>query len=190
VRPHTTVDHRDGGDDVDLSASSAWIALAIFASKSDRQPAVISEVETMIEQFGRERHVHSAFVMASRDGHRVVAFLWLANHAVFHALQSAWDQHHRHLAREDKAESMQLLLCRSTLATGEPIFEVGGSDVVTFEQGKPGSLSLPLGDDPVVLGSVLLEDDAAEHSFLLVRRSRVVDGQPRYHIVKSWDAPS
>ncbi|HTW85454.1 MAG TPA: hypothetical protein VMD91_15400 [Candidatus Sulfotelmatobacter sp.] len=186
VRPHTTVDHRPGGLDVDIEASSAWIAVGVFDAKAGREPAVLSSVETMIEQFARERPVPSAFVMASRDGHRVVAFLWLAGHDAFRALQSAWDQHHLHLAREDKAESMRLALCHCTATSGDPLFEIGTTEVVTFEEHTGANAVLPSGDDDTVLGRALLVDDVAQHSFVLSRFSRYDGNARRYAIARSW----
>ena len=142
THPHTTVDHREGGPDVAVDASGDWIALAQFHTTPDRQPAVLASVETLMEQFGHERPVAEAFVMESRDGHRVVACLWLGGHDAFHALQSAWDQHHRHLAREKAGDMMTLALCHCTATSGEPLFAIGGKDVVTFAA-LPGAARLP-----------------------------------------------
>lgn len=185
-RPHTNVDHREAGPDVELTASNAWVAVAEFDTKSDRQRAVVSSLETRIELFRRERHVASSFVMSSRDGHRVVALLWISGHDDFRSLQSAWDQHELPLARRDKAESSRLLLCRCTATSGDPTFAVNGSDILTFEEGL--GLALPGGDDETVLGSALLADDTNEHVILITRRTHEDTGERRYHVVRSWDA--
>jgi hypothetical protein len=185
THPHTTVDHREGGADVAIGAGGDWIALAQFHTTPDRQRAVLSSVETLMEQFGHERPVAEAFVMASRDGHRVVAFLWLGGHKDYHALQSAWDQHHRHLAREKSGEGMTLALCQCTATSGEPLFAIEGKDIVTFAE-LPATAKLPAGDDDTVLGRALLVDDVAAHAYLLTRATRGDDGERRYHLVRSW----
>lgn len=184
THPHTTVDHREGGPDVAVDASGDWIALAQFHTTPDRQPAVLASVETLMEQFGHERPVAEAFVMESRDGHRVVACLWLGGHDAFHALQSAWDQHHRHLAREKAGDMMTLALCHCTATSGEPLFAIGGKDVVTFAA-LPGAARLPTGDDDTILGRALLVDDVGEHAYLLTRATRS-DDERRFRLVRSW----
>ncbi|MGD1068164.1 MAG: hypothetical protein ABR975_15250 [Vulcanimicrobiaceae bacterium] len=185
THPHTTVDHREGGLDVAVGASSGWIALAQFHTKPERQAAVLASVETLMEQFGHERPVAEAFVMASRDGHRVIAFLWLGGHDAFRALQSAWDQHHRHLAREHKEEALKIALCHCTATSGEALFAVGGKDVVTFAE-LPANATLPTGDGDTILGRALLVDDVGEHAYLLTRATQSENDERRYHLIRSW----
>ncbi len=192
VHPHTDVDHKSGGPDVELADAKGWVAVAEFDVKPDRQQAEISALETRIELFRHERHVGPSFVFASRDKHRVGAFLWLGGHDAFRSLQSAWDQHAQHLARTDKAESGKLFLCTCRSTTGNPTFEVEGSDVVTFDALAPAAVEAAVADaarETTVLGTALLADDTSEHFFLLTRASSVGRGIRRYHVVRSWDAP-
>ncbi len=185
VRPHTNVDHRETGPDLALAASGAWIALAEFHTKPDRQHAAIAAAETRIELFQRERHVTSALVMASNDGHRVVALLWIGGHDDFRSLQSAWDQHQQHLAHTDKAASWKMWLCRCTATSGDPTFEVGGPEVVTFENLSNGDHTLP--DDDTTVGGALLSAETDGGAFRLMRRTRSVGDEPHYKIVRTWD---
>jgi hypothetical protein len=191
VRPHTGVDHRSIGPDVELADAKGWVAVAEFDVKPDRQQAEISALETRIELFRRERHVESSFVFASRDKHRVGAFLWIDGHDAFRSLQSAWDQHAQHLARTDKAESGRLFLCTCKSTTGNPTFEVEGSDVITFDALAPAAVGEAVAyaaSESAVLGTALLADDTSEHFFLLTRCASVARGVRRYHVVRSWDA--
>jgi len=189
ARPHTDVDHRSVGPDVEIANAKGWVAVAEFGVKPDRQQAEISALETRVELFRRERHIGSSFVIASRDKHRVGAFLWIGGHAEFRSLQSAWDQHAQHLARTDKAESGQLFLCTCKSTTGNPTFEVEGSDVVTFDALAPAATEAAVAEaarETTVLGTALLADDTSEHFFLLTRCSSVARGIRRYHVVRSW----
>jgi hypothetical protein len=190
ARPHTDVDHRSAGPDVDIAEAKGWVAVAEFGVKPDRQQAEISALETRVELFRRERHIGASFVIASRDKHRVGAFLWLGGHDAFRSLESAWDQHALHLARTDKAESSKLFLCTCKSTTGNPTFEVEGSDVVTFDALAPAATEAAVAEaarETTVLGTALLGDDTSEHFFLLTRCSSVARGVRRYHVVRSWD---
>ncbi|MGB8267358.1 MAG: hypothetical protein WCE44_13585 [Candidatus Velthaea sp.] len=191
VHPHTNVDHRQRGPDVEILAGKTWIAIAEFTARPDRQEAVISAVETRIELFRQKHHVAPSFLIASRDGHRVIAFLGVSGHDEFRELQSAWDQHEQHLARTDKAEASKLVLCHCTATSGDPTFSVGSTDVLTFDafesEIKPAADALADTNDEI-LGTALLRDDTSTHSFFLTRRTTVpAKGTRRYHVVRSWE---
>lgn len=95
LQRHQAVDHRPGGLPASF-APGAWYAIAIGHVKADRNQAAVSSYETLVE---KARHssakAHSAIVLRSADGRRVVAMIQLDGHEAFRHLQTAWREEHQ-----------------------------------------------------------------------------------------------
>jgi hypothetical protein len=170
--------------------ANTWVAIAEFAAKPDRQSTVVGAVEARIERVVGERDLDSAILMASRDGLRVVAFLWVEGSEEFGALRTAWDEQEEHLARTDKDETAKLTLCRCVSTSGDPRFSARSTDIVTFDAFDTGSkeaVAAASTGDPAVLGSALLRDDSSVHTFILARRARIDRQARRYQVFRTWD---
>ncbi len=132
----------------------------------------------------------SANLLASRDGLRVVAFIWMESPDGFAALHEAWDEPEVQPARADKDETARLTLCRCVSTTGDPTFAARSTDIITFDHFETGSkeaVEAAAVTDRAVLGTALLRDDSSVNTYILTRRSRIDRSARRYQVFRIWD---
>jgi len=171
-------------------AANTWVALAEFAAKPDRQSAVVAGAEARIDRVLAAGPLGSATLLASRDGLRVVAIVWVDGPEGFAALGERWGEPDVHPARADKDETARLTLCRCVSTSGDPTFAARTADMITFDAFETGSKAAVDGAalaDRTVLGMALLRDESSANTYILTRRSRIDRSARRYQIVRIWD---
>jgi len=171
--------------------ANTWIAIAEFAAKPDRQSAVVAGVEGRIGRVVDSDGILAANLFASRDGLRVVAFLWVEGPDGFAELKEAWDEPEEHAARSDKDETATLTLCRCVSTSGDPTFAARSKDIITFdtfETGSKDAVEAAAGAEFGVLGSALLRDESSVETFILTRRARIDRNVRRYQVFRTWES--
>jgi hypothetical protein len=170
--------------------ANTWVAIAEFASKPDRQSAIVAGVESRIERVLATAAVVSANLLASRDGLRVVAFVWVESPDGFDALRERWNEPDEQPVRADKDETAQLTLCRCVSTSGDPTFAARSKDIITFdhfETGSKAAVEAASTTEAGVLGTALLRDDSSANTYILTRRSRIERNVRRYQVFRIWD---
>jgi len=171
--------------------ANTWVAIAEFAAKPDRQSAVVAGVEGRIGRVLAAERILSANLLASRDGLRVVAFIWVDGSDGFAALKDGWDeQDEEQPARVDKDETAQLTLCRCVSTSGDPTFAARSTDIITFdhfETGTKEAVEAAASAETGVLGTALLRDDSSANTYILTRRSRIDRNARRYQVFRIWE---
>jgi hypothetical protein len=170
--------------------ANTWIAIAEFAAKPDRQSAVVAGVESRIERVLASEAIVSANLLASRDGLRVVAFIWVEGPDGFAALSEGWDEPDEHPARVDKDETARLTLCRCVSTSGDPTFAARSTDIITFDHFETGSkeaVEAAANAEHGILGTALLRDDSSANTYILTRRSRIDRSARRYQVFRIWE---
>jgi len=136
-----------------------------------------------------EGEIVSATVLASRDGLRVIAFLWVDGADGFAALGDDWGEPDVQPARADKDETARLTLCRCVSTSGDPTFAARTTDIITFDAFETGSKAAVDGaalSDGAILGMALLRDESSANTYILTRRSRTDRSARRYQVVRIW----
>jgi len=171
--------------------ANTWIAIAEFAAKPDRQSAVVAGVEGRIGRVVDSDGILAANLFASRDGLRVVAFIWVEGPDGFADLKEAWDEPEEHAARSDKDETATLTLCRCVSTNGDPTFSARSKDIITFDTFETGSkeaVEAAAGAEYGALGSALLRDESSVETFILTRRARIDRNVRRYQVFRTWES--
>jgi len=171
--------------------ANTWLAIAEFAAKPDRQSAVVAGVEARIGRVIASDSILSANLLASRDGLRVVAFIWVDGPDGFAALHDSWDEiDEEQPARVDKDETARLTLCRCVSTSGDPTFASRSTDIITFDHFETGSkeaVEAAASAEHGVLGTALLRDDSSANTYILTRRSRIDRNARRYNVFRIWE---
>jgi hypothetical protein len=148
ARPHTTVDHRAGGDLLTFAAGpDRWMAVAQLHVSSDRTDAAVASLETLIEEFAQAHDLGPTVVFTSHDGRRVVGLLTLGGHEAYRHLSAAWDQHHLHLERREIGSKRELGLWNIAWVDPNFVLDAGTHQHYTLDPKPSGAPLVSLRDD-------------------------------------------
>lgn len=171
---HTLVDHRPGGDAVTFPKGS-WVVLGVGRVKADRNDALVSAYETLVEK-ARTSNVHagSAAVFSAQNGRRVVTMVAVRGHDGFRQLAAAWDDHHRFEQHRAIGEAVSLGLYEVVDSTGIADIDPASHDAFVYEQfdrlvSKASELFASIGALETFRGATILSRDDGAATVVLSR---------------------